>query len=139
MKRLDTQAQVDLAVDELLVSFTIPQKKKPKLQEFDDSAPRKTVKNGESAFGDEQNIEIKTVSPNPFVDNFKVSFFSKNAAVVNFSLMSSSGQLVAQEKIQAEEGINTYEFTDKYNLKKGIYYLTIFYNEQKALRKIIKN
>ncbi len=98
-----------------------------------------TVKNGESAIGDEQNIEIKTVSPNPFVDNFKVSFFSKNAAVVNFSLMSSSGQLVAQEKIQAEEGINTYEFTDRSNLRKGIYYLTIFYNEQKTIRNIIKN
>ena len=44
-----------------------------------------------------------------------------------------------QEKIQAEEGINTYEFIDKYNLKKGIYYVTLLYNDQRITQKIIKN
>ena len=35
--------------------------------------------------------------------------------------------------------MNTYEFIDKYNLKKGIYYVTLIYNDQKVTSKVLKN
>ena len=84
-------------------------------------------------------MEIKSIAPNPFVEKFKVSFMIKESVLVDFTLMNSSGQTVAQEKSQTEEGINTYEFIHKYNLKKGIYFVTLIYNDQKVIQKIIKN
>ena len=98
-----------------------------------------TVKNGEGGEDGMSKMEIKSIAPNPFVEKFKVSFMIKEAVLVDFTLMNSSGQTVAQEKIQTEEGINTYEFIDKYNLKKGMYFVTLIYNDQKVIQKIIKN
>jgi hypothetical protein len=98
-----------------------------------------TVKNGKGMRDDPDKLEIKSVSPNPFTDHFKVSFIIKSAVTVDFMLSSSTGQIVAQEKIQAEEGMNTYEFTDHMNLEKGIYYLTLGHNDQKVTQKIISN
>jgi len=98
-----------------------------------------TIKTGEGAADGMDKMEIKTIAPNPFTENFKISFMIKQAVTVDFSLMNASGQLIVQEKIQAEEGINTYEFIDKYNLKKGIYYVTLVYNDQRVTQKIIKN
>ena len=98
-----------------------------------------TVKNGEGGEDGMSKMEIKSIAPNPFVEKFKVSFMIKESVLVDFTLMNSSGQTVAQEKIQTEEGINTYEFIDKYNLKKGIYFVTLIYNDQKVIQKIIKN
>jgi hypothetical protein len=46
-KRLESKAQIDKAVDELLASFAVPQGEEPQLQEFDDSAPLKKIENGE--------------------------------------------------------------------------------------------
>lgn len=98
-----------------------------------------TVKNGDGGEDGMSKMEIKSITPNPFVEKFKVSFMIKESVVVDFTLLNSSGQTVAQEKIQTEEGINTYEFIDKYNLKKGIYFVTLIYNDQKVIQKIIKN
>jgi hypothetical protein len=98
-----------------------------------------TVKNGEGGEDGMSKMEIKSIAPNPFVEKFKVSFMIKESVLVDFTLMNSSGQTVAQEKIQTEEGINTYEFIDKYNLKKGMYFVTLIYNDQKVIQKIIKN
>lgn len=98
-----------------------------------------TVKNGDAADEGMNKLEIKSIAPNPFTDSFKLSFMIKSAVLVDFSLMNSSGQFVAQDKIQTEEGINTYEFIDKFNLKKGIYFITLSYNDQKITQKVIKN
>ena len=54
-------------------------------------------------------------------------------------MSNSSGQIVAKEKIQATEGFNTYQFTDNDNLKNGIYFITIIYNNQKITRKVVKS
>jgi len=99
-----------------------------------------TVKNGS---GDMQEsdmaLNIKSIYPNPFITSFKLNFVIKTSTLVDFSLMNTSGQVVAQSKIEAEEGYNTYEFLDNKNLKKGIYFAVLSFNNQKQIQKIVKN
>jgi len=98
-----------------------------------------TIKNGSGSGDEPGKMEINSVAPNPFTDNFKVTFKVMSREPADFSLMSCSGEVIAQEKIQTAEGINTYEFIDKYNLRKGIYFITFLYNGEQITRKIIKN
>ena len=63
----------------------------------------------------------------------------KSAALVDFTLLNTSGQVVAENKFQAEDGFNTYEFIDDKNLRKGIYFVVLTANNQKQIQKIIKN
>ncbi|MEO8087475.1 MAG: T9SS type A sorting domain-containing protein, partial [Bacteroidota bacterium] len=99
-----------------------------------------TIKNGS---GDKQESDmtmtIKSVYPNPFITSFKLNFMIKSSVPVDFTLMNTSGQIVAQSKIQAESGYNTYEFLDNKNLEKGIYFAMISYGDEKQIQKIVKN
>jgi len=98
-----------------------------------------TVRNGEKNEDATEGIEIKSMAPNPFTDSFRLSFMMKSNATIDISLMSTSGQLVSEEKFQSESGYNTWEFTDKYNLKKGIYFVILSYNNQKFTKKIVRS
>ncbi len=97
------------------------------------------VKNNLSNISETSKLIFNSLGPNPFVDNFKINFTLKEAAQIDFSIINSSGQVIAQEKISGEEGFNTYEFIDKFNLTKGIYFAKINYNGEKIVQKIIKN
>ena len=88
---------------------------------------------------EEPDIKIISVAPNPFIENFNINFTAKKVMEVDIMMINASGQLVAQNKIQSSEGFNTYEFTDNYNLNKGVYFLYIVYSGQKITQKIIKN
>ena len=88
---------------------------------------------------EEPDIKIISVAPNPFIENFNINFTAKKVMEVDILIINASGQMVAQNKIQSSEGFNTYEFTDNYNLNKGVYFLYIVYSGQKITQKIIKN
>lgn len=88
---------------------------------------------------EEPDLKIISVAPNPFSENFNINFTSKKAMEIDIMLINSNGQMVAKNKIQTTEGFNTYEFTDNYNLNKGVYFLYIVYDGQKITQKIIKN
>ena len=98
-----------------------------------------TVRNGENNEDARQAIEIKSMSPNPFTESFEMSFMMKANATIDIALMSTTGQLIQREKFEAKAGYNTWEFIDSYNLKKGIYFVIISYNNQKFTKKIIRN
>ena len=97
----------------------------------------KTVKN-KSGPGEELQLEVSSIAPNPFSEGFKIAFTLKTAGVVNFQLINSSGQVVVKDVIQAGEGMNHYEFTDQRNLDKGLYFVNLIYNEAAITKKVIK-
>jgi hypothetical protein len=97
-----------------------------------------TVKNGNGGFDAPASMEIKTVLPNPFSESFKVSFLTGKSAPVNFTLMNAAGQIVAQEKIAGEAGMNTFEFINRENLQDGIYYVSLSTENLRLTKKIIK-
>ncbi|CAN5681924.1 hypothetical protein BH11BAC1_BH11BAC1_21530 [soil metagenome] len=99
-----------------------------------------TIKNGSGDKPEtDMTMAIKSVYPNPFITSFKLNFMIKSSVLVDFTLMNTSGQIVAKTKIQADEGYNTYEFLDDKNLEKGIYFAMISHGDEKQIQKIVKN
>jgi hypothetical protein len=99
----------------------------------------KTVKyktNGEDP--DEATLKIVSVAPNPFSENFSLSFMLKKSVPVEIQLYNSSGQLVFKDNINSDDGMNQYEFIDKSGLQPGIYFLNLISENEKQVQKIIK-
>jgi hypothetical protein len=91
-----------------------------------------------SAAGDDA-LKIISTAPNPFHEKFTLSFMLKTAATVDFQLINSSGQTVFKDVIHTNDGMNQYDFSDEKGLPQGIYFITLLYNDKKAIHKIIKN
>ena len=88
---------------------------------------------------DVPDLEIISISPNPFSNSFNVSFLTKKIMEIDISFINSAGQVVNHNKIKSIDGFNSYEFSDYQYLNKGVYYLYLIYNGQKISRKIIKS
>ena len=84
-------------------------------------------------------VEILSVSPNPFSQNFQMNFMVQEDVSLNFMVLNASGQVITQDVIKATEGYNSYEYLDTMKLEHGVYYTYLIHNEQKAIQKIIKD
>ena len=85
--------------------------------------------------GDE--LQILSVAPNPFSDNLNLNFLSKRVVSAEIMLVNSSGQTIFKDKIQTNEGLNSYQFSSIKVLSKGIYFVYLLCNDQKIIQKII--
>ena len=85
--------------------------------------------------GDE--LQILSVAPNPFTDNLNLNFLAKNIVTAEIMLVNSSGQTIFKDKIQTNEGLNSYQFSSIKVLGKGIYFVYLLCNDQKIIQKII--
>ena len=83
-------------------------------------------------------LKIKSIAPNPFGDRVTISFEFKINAPVNFQLLTTSGQVVAEKVINAIDGINRLEFADEKGLPGGIYVAVLTYRDEKATQKVLK-
>jgi hypothetical protein len=84
-------------------------------------------------------LVLESVYPNPFSDNFKVNFSLNKSGIVTVVLYNSSGQIILQDKVESVDGINTYDFFHVYNLKDGVYFVALIYNDEKVIQKLIKH
>lgn len=98
-----------------------------------------TVKNKGGKADDELKIEITSVVPNPFIDEFKVNYILKEKGQVQITVISASGEQISDESVMADDGYNTYTFTDNKGLPKGIYFVILMHGEQKITKKILKS
>lgn len=99
----------------------------------------KTVKNKGGNTIDQEQIEITSVSPNPFTDEFKVDFIIKQKGIVLITMTNTKGEMIFKENVQAEDGYNSFTYIDSKGLSPGYYFVTISFKDQKATRKLIKN
>jgi hypothetical protein len=83
-------------------------------------------------------LEIKTVSPNPFTESFKVSFNLLKDQNVKIGLFNSSRQLIAEDEINGNKGINIYQFPNLSSVKKGIYFIIFTYDGQQVMKKVVR-
>lgn len=84
-------------------------------------------------------LEISSVAPSVFIDNFKINFISEEGGEVDFVLTSLSGQIMKREKIMAEKGHNSYQYTDEHTIPAGVYFVVLLCNDKKASYKVIKH
>ena len=70
-----------------------------------------------------------TVYPNPFKDDFTVSFSSGKTATATLKLQNSSGQLVFSKTIAVNKGNNAVLINSLPSIKAGIYYMSVSNDE----------
>ncbi|MBK9411891.1 MAG: T9SS type A sorting domain-containing protein [Bacteroidetes bacterium] len=87
---------------------------------------------------DEAEVEITAISPNPFSDEFKIDFILKQKCQVEVSMISSKGEMIFTEAVMAEDGYNSFSYTDNKGLTSGYYFVIITYKDQKVTKKIMK-
>lgn len=84
-------------------------------------------------------ISISAVAPNPFSENFSVTYSVQQDTEVEISLTNASGQLIYNEKQNASSGTNRFDYAEGLNLPEGIYFVRISFGKDTVVKKIIKN
>lgn len=98
-----------------------------------------TIKNKGGNDIDETQIEVTSISPNPFSEEFKIDFILKEKTSVEVNMISAKGEVVFKDIVLAEDGYNSYTYTDSKGLPAGYYFVTLSYKDQKVTKKILKN
>ncbi|MGI8893782.1 MAG: T9SS type A sorting domain-containing protein, partial [Bacteroidia bacterium] len=88
--------------------------------------------------GSNANLEIHSISPNPFINNFDISFSNPTSEAVEFELINLQGQKVYNDKLVAEAGDNYYRFNKGDELPAGTYIALIRSSGSTTTKKIIK-
>src|SRR5258706_1622052 len=84
-------------------------------------------------------ISINSVSPNPFEDNFSITYSVQDNAEVGVSIINTLGKKVFNQKQNAVKGINRFDFKDALNLPTGIYFAELTMNNHLQIQKLVKN
>lgn len=84
------------------------------------------------------NLNVVSVGPNPFSQDFNLEFDLPDAGTVELRLMNMQGNVVASETIEGYSGNNRYKFSDRHGLKSGTYILSLIHNNitSKSIRMI---
>jgi hypothetical protein len=84
-------------------------------------------------------LYINKVEPNPFSENFSVSYGSQSKTDMEVKLTSISGKVVYREMLRPESGIeNVYQFKDSKQLLPGIYFFSLSQDDEQKTVKLIK-
>lgn len=65
------------------------------------------------------------VYPNPFTDNFNISFSANKTATASLRLVNVTGQLIFSKSIMVNQGNNSILVNNLPSIKPGIYYMSI--------------
>ena len=83
----------------------------------------------------ESNTVATTIYPNPFANNFKISFASPSASDINVTVFDISGRVIESKTVSYGE-INNQEFGSNYNA--GVYLIQVKQGSSEETYKIIK-
>ncbi|MDP1744094.1 MAG: T9SS type A sorting domain-containing protein, partial [Bacteroidota bacterium] len=80
------------------------------------------------------------VHPNPFNNNFEITFYSNKKQLIDIELYDISGREIFRkhENVSANS-FNVFNFNEANTLSKGLYMLKLSTPDKKHLKKIIKN
>jgi hypothetical protein len=85
------------------------------------------------------SLGIRYVSPNPFKENFSVSYRSLSSNDVNVKVTSISGQVVYSGVMQPEiDRDNHFQYKEAASLRPGIYFLSLSQGDEQKTIKIVK-
>jgi hypothetical protein len=85
------------------------------------------------------SLGIRYVSPNPFKENFSVSYRSLSAIDINVKVTSISGQVMYSGIMQPEiNRDNHFQYKEAASLRPGIYFLSLSQGDEQKTIKIVK-
>lgn len=95
--------------------------------------------NTPSHFPDQAGKESLSVYPNPSQGRFNIDYQLQEAASIRMDLYNLQGQRVRQliQGKQQEKGNHTFEFQD-HSLPSGVYYINLYKDNTKLVKKIVK-
>ena len=85
-----------------------------------------------------EGFSVKEFGPNPFSDRITFNY-SAGEEAINYSLMSQTGAILRQGKIESGSGSDFISLDDLSDLPSGIYYMVFICNEDKKLIKLLKS
>jgi hypothetical protein len=85
-----------------------------------------------------EGLEITSIGPNPFIDEFTLNFSSASAGTAEVVIMRQSGKRIRSENIPVSVGMNSWHFSQNVPMQPGLCYAVITMNGKKVSGKIIK-
>ncbi len=101
-------------------------------------SPVRVVNQGSKGMNPEQDIELLSLSPNPFTSEFTMSYQLPQGGESRITVFNMSGQIVFDQTKQDDAGINNFVFTSENNLPPANYILQLVNGNKKISKKIIK-
>ena len=71
-----------------------------------------------------ESFELKTIFPNPVVDNSRIQFISGKSQLVTFTVMNVLGKTILSKNISANRGVNELTISSE-NFSNGVYLYSI--------------
>ena len=71
-----------------------------------------------------ESFELKTIFPNPVVDNSRIQFISGKSQQVTFTVMNVLGKTMVNRSITAQRGVNELTISSE-DFSNGIYLYSI--------------
>jgi hypothetical protein len=81
---------------------------------------------------------LQNISPNPFRDRFTMTLDASRVTPLRWRLVSSSGQIAAEETVLMKEGLNAVAFNGGDLLKPGSYTVVLEMNGQVVSKRLLK-
>ncbi len=85
-----------------------------------------------------EEISTLSVYPNPFSDNFSITFTAKNASNATVEITDIQGKVVNVITTGTIAGLNTIEVSDTTQLKAGIYFVRLTLNGETQVMKLVR-
>jgi hypothetical protein len=85
-----------------------------------------------------ENMELESVSPNPFGTTVQIEFSLKESCNVDIIIMNNSGRIIDKACVFANPGNNKYRFFEKYDMSPGTYFVMIEKSDQRLTSRLVK-
>ena len=85
---------------------------------------------------DSESFELKTIFPNPVIDDSKIQFISGRNQAVTFTVMNVLGKAVISKNISAKKGVNELTISSE-DFSNGIYLYSITANGKTSTKRMI--
>ncbi len=83
-----------------------------------------------------ESFELKTIYPNPVVDNSRIQFISGKSQQVTFTVMNVLGKTMVNRSITAQRGVNELTISSE-DFSNGIYLYSITANGKTSTKRMI--
>lgn len=83
-----------------------------------------------------ESFELKTIFPNPVIDDSKIQFISGKNQAVAFTVMNVLGKTMINKNISAKKGVNELTISSE-NFSNGIYLYSITANGKTSTKRMI--
>ena len=89
--------------------------------------------------GEPLALSIVNIYPNPFTEDFSITYNSEKRATTQIEIFNADGRLIYTQPLDSKAGINRFDYNKKVNLLRGIYFVSFVQDKTKTeAKRIVK-